>query len=261
MVRLISIPFDAAGLGHGQGARHAPESIKKALEELYATESGHEPTFEHDTVEVDNANVTESHGAIEKHIAGVKDKAILLGGDHSISYPAIKGFAKNHDDFKLVVFDAHPDTVNDFKPPTQEDYLKVLVEEGVVKPENILLIGIRNWDRLEKEYLDMKRIRYWTCKEMFDKGIRTVIDEINDFVNTVTYVSFDIDAIDPVEAIGTGYLEHGGLSSREAISILQTLIATKNVSMIDIVEVNPDKDINEMTSKLAAKIVMECSGL
>ncbi|MGM5480818.1 MAG: arginase family protein [Nanobdellota archaeon] len=259
MVRITSIPFDAAGLGHGQGARHAPESIKKALEELYATESGHEPTFEHDTVEVDNANVTESHGAIEKHISGVTEKAILLGGDHSISYPAIKGFAQNNPDFKLIVFDAHPDTVNDFHPPTQEDYLKVLVEEGIVKPENIIIVGIRNWDRLEKDYLDENGIRHYRCKEMFDTGIKAVAEEIRQFIDRTTYVSFDIDVVDPVEAIGTGYIEHGGLSSREAIHLVQTIIATGHVKMADVVEVNPEKDVKHMTSKLAAKIVMELS--
>lgn len=260
MVQLISIPFDAAGLGHGQGARLAPEAIKKHLKEFYATESGHEPTnFEHEVVSVDNSNVTESHKVIEEHIACVKEKAILLGGDHSISHPTIKGFTANNTDFKLVVFDAHSDTVNDFKPPTQEDYLKVLVEEGIVKPENVMIVGIRNWDKMEKDYLDQKGIRYYTCKELFEKGVKTVAQEITAFVDMTTYVSFDVDVVDPVEAIGTGYIEHGGLSSREAIHLVQTILATGNVKMADVVEVNPEKDVKDITSKLAAKIVMELS--
>ncbi|MFP4645339.1 MAG: arginase family protein [Candidatus Woesearchaeota archaeon] len=259
MVKILSIPFDAAGLGHGQGARHAPETIRKRLDELYATENGHEPVFEHEDVSVDNSNVTDSHEAIERHVAGVENKAILLGGDHSISYPAIKGFARNNKDFKLIVFDAHPDTVNDFKPPTQEDYLRVLVEKGIVKPEHIMLIGIRNWDRVEKDYLDKNGIRYFTCKEMFEKGIKAVAEEITRFADRTTYISFDIDVVDPVEAIGTGYLEHGGLSSREAIHLVQMIVATGHVGMADVVEVNPEKDVKEMTSALAAKIVMELS--
>ncbi|MFW5865732.1 MAG: arginase family protein [Nanoarchaeota archaeon] len=261
MVKILSIPFDAAGLGHGQGARNAPEAIRKRLEELYATENGYKPHFEYDQVNIDNSNVTESHEAIERHVAGVENKAILLGGDHSISYPAIKGFAQNTADFKLIVFDAHPDTVHDFKPPTQEDYLRVLVDESIVKPEHIMIIGIRNWDRIEKDYLDAKGIRYFTCKEIFENGIEAIADEIKMFVDRSTYVSFDIDVVDPVEAIGTGYIEHGGLSSREAIHLVQMIVATGCVKMADVVEVNPKKDVKEMTSSLAAKIVMELSGM
>lgn len=256
-MKIISIPFSGGGLGHGNGANEAPEIIIKELKEFFSNENGVEAKFEFDEISVDEEHIANSHEAIQKHISSIKEKAIILGGDHSISHPSIKGFAKNNSDFLLIVFDAHPDLMDDFRPPTQEDYLRVLIEDGTIKPEQIILLGIRNWDKQEIEYLEEKKIKHYPMKEIFDKGIKTVMSEIISVVDKAIYLSLDIDVVDPVEAIGTGYLEHGGMSSRELIYALQKLKQTNNIRMVDLVEVNPSKDLNDMTSKLAAKCIVE----
>ncbi len=256
-MKIISIPFSGGGLEHGSGANEAPDAIKKQLEECYADEDGVEPMFEHITVMVDEEHVANSHEAIEKVIASSTEKSILLGGDHSITYSTVKGFAQHTSDFLFVVFDAHPDLMQDFVPPTQESFLRALIDEGIVKPEHCILIGVRNWDKQEVDYLKEKNILCYTTQDIFAKGIKTIMREIVAALNKPVYLSLDIDVVDPVEAIGTGYLEHGGLSSRELLYALQTLKHTKKLAMADIVEVNPTKDINNITSKLAAKCVVE----
>lgn len=265
-MKLISIPFSGGGLGHGNGANLAPAIIIKQLEELFANEDGKPVSFEQDIIKVNEQNIQESHNAIYEVISKLKEKVILIGGDHSITHPAVKGFKQSfnklhssdsYQDFHFIVFDAHPDMMDDFRPPTQEDYLRVLIEEGVIKAEDVFLIGVRNWDKEEVNYLKEKGVKCFSAKEIFEKGIKTVMLELLGLLTKPIYLSLDIDVVDPVEAIGTGYIEHGGLSSRELIYALQELKATKELACVDIVEVNPKKDIKDMTSKLAAKCIIE----
>jgi len=262
-MKLIKIPFSGAGLGHGNGANEAPDIIIKQFEEMFANEQGITPSFSIDQISVDESNIGESHKAIENFSSNLKEKAIFLGGDHSITQPLVKGFKKSleeqNKDSELffIVFDAHPDMMDDFRPPTQEDYLRVLIEEGSLKSENVVLLGTRNWDKQELDYLNEKKINYYSMDTILKKGIVNVIKEVLAFSSKNIYLSIDIDAVDPVEAIGTGYLEHGGLSSRELIYSVQEIVKSNRLLVADIVEVNPSKDINFMTSKLAAKLVFE----
>ncbi len=271
-VNLIKAGFSGSGLGHGNGANLAPAKIIEKLKDKFTNESGNEPKFNMIDLsdKLDENNVVDSHSEIEDAVSGIDNKndlTILVGGDHSVTYPSIKGFAKNknlglneNENCLFVVFDAHPDLMDDFKPPTQEDYLKVLIEEEIVKPENVIIIGVRNWDKIEVDYLESKKIRYFDMKEIFTKGAKSITEELIEIIQEKglkIYLSLDIDAVDPVEAIGTGYTEHGGLSSRELIHMVQQIVLTKKLLMADIVEVNPNKDINDMTSDLAAKLIME----
>ncbi len=260
-MKIISIPFGGGGLGKGNGARKAPEKIIEQLKEQYANEEGKETKHEFETIKVEENNVEESHKIITRRIKENNEKAIIIGGDHSITQPIIKGLKQRvEEDIMLIVFDAHPDLMHYFTPPTQEDYLRVLIEEKTIKPENIIIIGIRNWDKEEIKYLKEKKIKYYGMKEIYEKGIKETIKEITTRMREErkkTYLSIDIDVVDPVEAIGTGYQEHGGLSSRELIHCIQEIKKTGLIIMADIVEVNPEKDIQDMTSKLAAKIITE----
>lgn len=256
-MKLISIPFSGGGLGHGDGADQAPAKIIECLEECYADEDGQVVAFEHETITVDEHNVEESHDIIEEKIAAQEGKAVILGGDHSITCPCVKGFAQGVKDFWLVVFDAHPDLMDNFSPPTQEDYLRVLIEEGVVQPQRCIIIGVRNWDVQEVAYLQEKPIISYTMQDIAARGIATVMTEAIEKIDGPIYLSIDIDAVDPVQAIGTGYLEHGGMSSRDLLTAVQALKRTGRLAMADIVEVNPSKDVKDMTSKLAAKLVTE----
>lgn len=267
---LVSVPFSAGGLGHGNGSNKAPEKIKECLYDMFANEDGEHIEFAHETIVVDESHVQKSHAAIieftKQLVLPKKSESPILfvGGDHSVTHPIIKGLSQSNPqlqnkDFYFVVFDAHPDLMDDFRPPTQEDYLRVLVEEGIVDPQKIILLGVRNWDKQEISYLQEKNIRCITAKEIFEKGIKQTMQEVIQIIDAPLYLSLDIDVVDPVEAIGTGYIEHGGLSSRELIYALQQLKQNTQILAADLVEINPDKDINNMTSTLGAKCLVELS--
>lgn len=253
-MKLIKIPFSGGGLGHGNGANEAPGIIIEQLREMFANEEGKNFVYDISEVTVNENNIGESHQAITNYFQNNKNKAIILGGDHSITQPVLKGLGL---DVQFIVFDAHPDVMDDFRPPTQEDYLRVLIEEGSVKAKDVMILGVRNWDEKEVDYLRSKGVTYYTMSDIFEKGVKSIMSEVKAWIKKDAYLSLDIDVVDPVEAIGTGYLEHGGMSSRELIYCIQQL--KKHVRMADIVEVNPKKDIKNMTSKLAAKLIVELS--
>jgi arginase family enzyme len=99
-------------------------------------------------------------------------------------------------------------------------------------------------------------------KLIFENGIDNVTESITEIINSWKdgfYLSIDIDAVDPAFAPGTGYCEPGGLTSREILYMLQRVIKCKNHVSSDIVEVNPEKDVKNITSFLAAKIIKEIS--
>jgi len=210
---------------------------------------------------VDNSNIEITSQNIVKKISEIKEKAIILGGDHSITYSCFKGFAKNNPDGGIIIFDAHPDCENMFSPPTQEDLLIVLIKEGLVDPKKVILIGTRNMSGNEREFLEMHKIRYFSMKQIFQTSIQAVCDTVMETAVQwpSLYISVDIDVVDPAFAPGTGYIEPAGLTSRELVYFLQRLKLLKNFKMADIVEVNPPKDVNNLTSKLGAKLVKELS--
>jgi len=255
-LKIIKIPFDKGGFEKSDGARFAPQRISKYLKEMIEGTSNKIKVSYEDVV-LNQSDVLECHKRIEAKINENGPKAIVLGGDHSITYSCVKGFSSHNRAFSLVVFDAHPDLIKDFSPPTHESYLRALIEEKVVKSKDVLLVGVRNSDALEKAFIEKKKINYIYSKDFLEKGVKAISDEIKRFClnrKNPVYLSIDIDAIDPIEAMGTGYIEHGGLLSRELFYILEELKETNLIKMCDIVEINPEKDFKDFTSILGAKI-------
>ncbi|MGM5485323.1 MAG: arginase family protein, partial [Nanobdellota archaeon] len=160
----------------------------------------------------------------------------------------------------LIMLDAHPDCESDFMPPSHEDLIRGLVNNKDLKPENIIILGIRNWHKDELDFLEKNGIRYFTMKEISFEGLREVSEAVMSIARrwSSTYVSIDIDIVDPAFAPGTGYPESGGLTSRELLFLLQRFRELHNLTMVDLVEINPELD-KGLTAKLGAKIVKECS--
>jgi arginase family enzyme len=191
-------------------------------------------------------------------------KTIFLGGDHSISYSLGKAFLdhcqNNGKEPCLIVFDAHPDcmpvTKGSEKYPNHEEWLRDLIEQGFPS-KNILLVGIRNSEGKEIEFLKEKNIRTISMNQLLE-GLEETCEIIMEFSDRKElYLSLDIDVVDPAFAMGTGYKEPGGLTSREFIYIIQRLNKIKNLRGVDLVEINPKKDENNLTVKLGAKILSE----
>lgn len=258
---IISVPSSQGAMKKGKGLEKGPSEIIRCIPRFYLKESGVLPCLDYEEVKVAPGNISETNQAIEKTVASLDRPAIILGGDHSITYPAFKGFAKKHDSCGLIVFDAHPDCENDFSPPTHEDYLRVLIGEGHAKRENVALVGIRNSHANELEFISKHKLLVYPMKRLHATPLEDSCDALMSFARRfeALYISVDIDVVDPAYAPGTGYIEPGGMTSRELLYILQRLRLLKNFSMMDIVEVNPEKDVNGMTACLAAKLVVEMS--
>jgi arginase family enzyme len=144
------------------------------------------------------------------------------------------------------------------KNPTHEEWLRKLIEEGFPS-ENVLLIGVRNSDKKEIDFMREKKIKQIRINSILE-DIDNIADTIMEFCfGKEVYVSIDIDIVDPVFAPATGYQEVGGLTSRQFLYLIQRIRKIKNLLAVDIVEINSkkDKEFNMITTRLGAKILGE----
>lgn len=250
---IVKIPFNLGALKKRcKGIVYAPDDIVKQFEEIYLSFDMKEKEFKVREIKITNENISEDLKTIYDFAKTINSKAFYIGGDHTISYSLIKAFKEMHEDSKILIFDAHPDTESDFFI-SHEDYLRNLIP-NYVKANDVMLVGIRNMSKEEKEFLDANNIAYITALDVLDKTKKS-LQMIKSFVDRDCYVSIDIDAIDPAFAPGTGYCEPFGLLPFQLLSALKQI--KERIKGVDLVEVNTEKDLNEMTSKLAARIIYE----
>ena len=262
---IVKIP-GIIGLGKTNGCEKAGNAIIESLRTIHSNERGipiDVNLFDLEEIHLDNSNLEKSNELIYKNSLEAfetKPKTIFLGGDHSISFSTTKAFLdyckKEKKQPCLSVFDAHADCMTPMKEPTHEEWLRALIEQGF-PAKNILIVGIRNLWKDETEFIKNNNIRIISINQL-KENLADVCDGIMEFSNNKElYISIDIDFIDPAFAPGTGYREPGGLSSREFIYLIQRMNKIKNLRAIDIVEINPEKDRDNLTIKLGAKIVSE----
>ncbi|MDD5650526.1 MAG: arginase family protein [Candidatus Nanoarchaeia archaeon] len=236
------------------GCEEAPDQVIEELDNTWSREDGINKIFTVNEVKIVKGNLEETNKNIENASGD-----IFIGGDHSITYSLAKGLAKKGE-IGIISFDAHPDCykTENFSIPTHEDWLASLIKDNIVKKENVILVGCRNFDPKELEFIKENNIKYFNMSKIED-NIENACNNIMEIaINFKTlYLSLDIDVVDPAFAPGTGYLEVGGLSSRDLIYFIQRIRLLKNLKRVDIVEINPKKDLNNMTVKLGAKLVKE----
>lgn len=241
-MRFVKVKTSQGSLYKNKGTELAPDAILNNLK------------INADECRIVKGNINETNKAIEQ-----QQGDFFIGGDHSITYPLFKSFAQKYKDknIGLVAFDAHPDCVNNFKPPTHEDFVRVLVEDNVLKPENLLLIGLRNIDPIEQEFLDKNKINCVLMQEIINKERGTIWSKAREFVKKIDalYLSIDIDVLDPKYAPGTGYPESDGFELENFIFLLKGIKKLKMPMRVDLVEVNPLKDRDNTTIKSAQQIV------
>ncbi|OGJ22073.1 hypothetical protein A3K73_06505 [Candidatus Pacearchaeota archaeon RBG_13_36_9] len=251
-----------SAMGRTKGCELGPLKILESLGEIYSNEKGKiidKKLFSLEEIHVDNNNVEEANELIyenSREIFSEQDKALFIGGDHSVSYGLVRGFRENFESPFLIVFDAHVDCMTPGKEPTHEEWLRKLIEEGF-PAGNVIIVAARNLHQEEREFIDKNKIQVFGMKEL-QENRQEICDILMERARNseAFYISIDIDSVDPAFAPGTGYLEPGGLSSRELIYFLQRLALLKNFRGADIVEINPDKDDGK-TVKLGAKILAE----
>ena len=205
-----------------------------------------------------------SYAAIEAGVAGIlSDGAlpIVLGGDHSITLAELRAVAKKHGPVGLIHFDSHSDLCDEVfgEKYNHGTPFRRALEEGLIEPLRCIQVGMRGslYDPNEHKMaadLGMKLIPAHKIREM---GLDALIDAIKERVgDKPTFLTFDIDFVDPAYAPGTGTPEVGGFTSLEALTLMRAL-TTVNFAGFDIVEVLPAYDHGEITAYLAANIVFE----
>ena len=198
---------------------------------------------------------------------------LILGGDHSIAIGSISGVSKHYENLGVIWYDAHGDLNIPEESPSGNIHgmpLRILAGDGddklvnianyapKVKPENIVLIGMRDLDVGERQYIKDNNIKTYTMAEVDRYGIKQVIEETIDYLKEKTdgiHLSLDVDALDPVETPGTGTRVLGGLTYRESHFALELLHNSNLVTSMDLVEVNPLIDHNNDTAEKAVGVV------
>jgi agmatinase len=175
-----------------------------------------------------------------------------MGGDHFVSLPILREVAAKHGPVSLIHFDAHTDTERKDNPYDHGCMFFHAVEEGLVDPLQSVQIGIRtDYDKEQDQFLVLDAP--WVHRQ----GIDATIAQIKRRVGVGSaYLTFDIDALDPAYAPGTGTPVPGGLTSNQALEIVRGLEGIKFVGM-DVVEVAPDYDHSEITALIAAQLALE----
>ncbi len=248
-------------IGKTNCCEKSPNLILNMLKKIGSNEKG--KIIEYDKLRLDEIhfdlyNLEEANYKIfnqSKEIFEKNFKSFFLGGDHSISYPIITAFSKTEENPLLIIFDAHADCADNNL--IRQSWLRKLVSDGFIG-RNIILISARNlWDE-EIEFIKQKQITLISI-DVLQEDLQGVCDLVMERARNSSgfYISIDLDCVDPAFAPGVIDLEPGGLSSRDLIYFIKRLVLLENFKGADIVEINPEKDINEMTVKLGAKILSE----
>lgn len=176
---------------------------------------------------------------------------LFLGGDHSLTYPLLRGLRSHVGDFAVLHFDAHPDCYDHFEGNRLSHACPIarIMEESLCS--RLVSVGIRTANGHQREQRERYGIEWL---EMKDRAGWPTLK-----FDTPVYVSLDLDVLDPAFAPGVAHHEPGGMSVREVLDVIHGL----NVSVIgaDIVELNPGRDINGVTAMVAAKFMREIAGM
>lgn len=264
---ITGVPFDQA-VTNRPGTRFGPRAIREAST-LQAFDApygwGYDPLSEMSIVDYgdlafDYAQTSAFPGRLQSHIAGILAKGagtITLGGDHSITLPILRAYAEKFGPVALIQFDAHSDTWadDDMDRIDHGTFLYKAVKTGIVDPATSVSVGIRtdNPDTLGITILDAPFVHQAGIEETL-RRIRAVVAE------RPTYVTFDIDCLDPAFAPGTGTPVWGGLASWQAAALLRGL---RGIDLIggDVVEVSPPYDTTGATAIAGAHVATELIAL
>jgi agmatinase len=262
-IAVTGVPFDQA-VTNRPGTRLGPRAIREASA-LQAPDAPYGWDFDvlsefaivdYGDLAFDYADIPSFPAALTAHIKGILDAgaaSVVLGGDHYVSFPILKAYAEKYGPISLIQFDAHTDTWadDDMGRVDHGTMFYKAVKSGVVDPATSVQIGIRttNEDTLGVPILDAA----WVHEHGPDAVAARVREIVGD---RPAYVTFDIDALDPAFAPGTGTPVWGGLASWQAARILRGL-AGLNVKGGDVVEVSPPFDTTGATAIAGAHVATE----
>ena len=252
---LLGIPWDENS-SHLRGAAGAPPLIRQAVGAASSNLSC-ENGLEYNALDLVDLGDLPSDltgmamfEQIEATVGAARDqhrRGISLGGDHAITYPILRAYAKRYPDLSILHIDAHSDLYDDYagnRLSHASPFARIL-EEGLAK--RLVQVGIRTMTRHLREQVERFGVEVFEMKDWRD-------DQYLDFDSPV-YLSVDLDGLDPAFAPGVSHPEPGGLSTRQALSLIQQSNGT--IVGADIVEYNPTLDPTGITAMVAAKLLKE----
>ncbi|MDX1286306.1 MAG: agmatinase [Draconibacterium sp.] len=252
MAKIIiqGIKFDEKS-SYQKGPKLAPPLIREALN------CGSSNYFAENGISIENPNI-EDKGDFEivdffeieeitKNHLDLSSKILTLGGDHSITFPIVKAFHEKYSQLDILHIDAHADLYDSFDGDKYSNACPFarIMENGLAL--KLVQVGIRTLNTHQAEQANKFKVEIHQMKNL-------ELSSIPKFKNPL-YISLDIDGIDPAFAPGVSHHEPGGLTTRQVITLIQSL--DTEVIGADIVEYNPKRDFQNMTAFLAAKLMKE----
>lgn len=271
-IGLIGLPLSKTSISASQ-ASEAPRSIRNCLGS-YTTFSGSmymdfnqvravdfgdvpiHPTNQEETLHRLHTSVKEMIGkrACERYM--------MLGGDHGVSYPSIRAFQEMYGRIGVIQWDAHHD-VRNFEDGgrTNGTPFRSLIEGGFLKGEDLVQVGIRDFvnAKFYHDYTKQNGVSVYTIGDIDEIGIVNIIKrEVERLASVVDiiYLSVDMDVVDQAFAPGCPAVGPGGISGRELLSSISAAAGHEKVIAMDLVEIDPEKDFRDLTSRLAAHAML-----
>lgn len=260
------------GTSNRTGTRFGPRQIRNesAMVRPYGMATGAAPFDSFQVADVGDValnsfDLMKSIAIIESFYDSILEhgaKPVTLGGDHTITLPVLRAIHRTHGPVAMVHVDAHAD-INDHQfgeSIAHGTIFRRAIEEGLIDPTRMTQIGLRTTGYAADDF-DWSRnqgVRVVTAEECWYKSLAPLMDEIREQFgpDVPTYLSFDIDGLDPSVAPGTGTPEPGGLMASQGVEIIRGCYGL-NLIGADLVEVSPPYDTTGNTSLLAANLVFE----
>jgi agmatinase len=256
---VLGIPFDEYS-SFRRGPAKAPPVIRRTLHNgssnLFAENgidlNGHPQIVDHGDLTLPGGDAAiEAIQSAVAALAGRGQRILALGGDHAISFPVVNALADRYDGLQILHLDAHPDLYDVFEGNRYSHACPFarIMETGLIG--RLVQVGIRGMNAAQRRQLDKFGV---TCIEMKDFSPDRPIE-----LTGPVYLSVDLDVLDPAHAPGVSHHEPGGMTTRDVIGLIQSIRAP--LVGADIVEFNPDRDLNGLTAAVAAKLFKEIAGM
>lgn len=271
-VGVVGLPFSKTSIS-ASTASDAPQAIREALG-AYSTYSGERDKDYKDVKVLDFGDVPVHPTDTDETLLRLKTSVaemlatdaclryIQLGGDHGVSFPSISAFQEKYGRVGVIQWDAHHDLRNvEDGGRTNGTPFRSLIEAGVLQGEDLVQIGIRDYSNAKAyaNYAKAAGIHTYTIADIESEGLLSIVDQVIQILEIkcdCIYLSVDMDVVDQAYAPGCPAIGPGGLTARELLSSVALAAKHPLVKGMDIVEVDPSKDFRDMTSRLAAHVML-----
>ncbi len=263
-VTITGLPFDANS-SFLRGPAKGPDAIRQAFFSEHTsltTETGVD--LENKIIDLGDADYASDKPFLDvtqqAAVAALgRDKTadLFFGGDHSLTWPVLRAAAHRWPGLTVLHFDAHPDLYEQFQGSRDSHacpFARVMEEKLAGR---LIQIGVRTLPTNAQQQAEKFSVEVHLARNFGTEFPRSLD------LHGPVYVSFDMDVLDPAFAPGVSHHEPGGLSTRQALDVLHAAFADGNARLVaaDVVELNPDRDVNGITAQAAAKVAKELAGI